>query len=311
MEKVLITGGAGFIGTLLSKKLLQEGYDVTVLDSFLYGEDSLLDSCIYENFHAIRGDVRNADLLRSSMRKKDYIIHLAALVGAPLCDLDPIGATTTNLESTKNIISFRTKDQKILYPNTDSAYGKGNKNSLCTEETPLRPISLYGKTKAKAEQLVLESGNSISLRLATVFGVSPRMRIDLLVNEFVYRAVNDKSIILYEGNFKRNFVHVRDVVDAFAYSIKNFENMKDEKFNVGLPEANISKIELCERIKKFIPDFVYFLSEVNSDIDQRDYTVSTEKIEKAGFKSKISLDQGIKELIKAFSILRNRRYGNI
>ncbi len=310
-EKILITGGAGFIGSILTRELLNAGYDITVLDSFIYNQDSLLDCCIHENFRVIRGDVRDKNLLITAMKDQDYIIHLAALVGAPICDLDPVGATTTNLESTKIILSSRTKNQKVLYPNTDSAYGKGNLGRLCTEDTPLKPLSLYGKTKAEAEKITLDAGNSLSLRLATLFGVSPRMRLDLLVNDFVYRALNDGFIVLFEGSFKRNFVHLRDVAGAFLHAINNFEKMQGEAYNVGLTEANLTKIELCERIKKHIPNFVYYEGDIGEDPDKRNYTVSMEKIERTGFKSKYTLDIGIEELVKAFSIVKNTRYGNV
>jgi len=311
MTNILITGGAGFLGSIITRDLVNEGYNVTVLDSFIYNQDSLLDCCLNPNFQVVRGDVRDKKLLIDAMRNQDYIIHLAALVGAPTCDMDPVGAITTNLESTKIILENRQKNQRVLYPNTDSAYGSGNKGNLCTEETPLRPLSLYGKTKAEAEKLVLDSGNSLSLRLATVFGVSPRMRIDILVNDFVYRALTDKFIVLFEGHFKRNFVHLRDVSAAFLHSIHNFENMLGEAFNIGMPEANLSKIELCERIKKHIPDLIYYEADYAEDPDKRNYTVTMDKIERTGFKAKYSLDMGIKELIKAYSIIRNKRYGNV
>jgi len=309
-EKILITGGGGFLGSVMTHHLLSEGHNVTVLDSFIYEQNSLLDCCSYENFNIIRGDVRDKETLQKSMSGQDVIIHLAALVGAPLCDDFPMEATTTNIESTKLILSLRTPNQKIIYPNTDSAYGAGNAGNLCTEETPLNPLSLYGKTKVEAEKLILESDNSICLRLATVFGVSPRMRIDLLVNNFVYRAINDKFIVLFESNFKRNYVHISDVAKAFAHTIKNFDNMNGESYNVGLADANLTKLELCEIIKKHMPDFVYFKSEIDNDPDKRDYIISTEKIEKTGFKSTFTIDMGIKELMKAFSIVKNSRYGN-
>lgn len=309
--RILITGGAGYLGSVMTRTLLSQGYDVTVLDSFRYDQNSLLDCCSYENFDIIRGDVRDRDTLRVAIKNQDFIIHLAALVGAPLCDIDPVGATSTNLESTKLILSLREKNQKIIYPNTDSAYGIGNDGNFCTEETPLRPLSLYGRTKVEAEKAVLENGNSICLRLATVFGVSPRMRVDLLVNNFVNRAISDKFIVLFESNFKRNYVHISDVVKAFAHTIKNFDEMKDEPYNVGLADANLTKVELCEMIKKHLPDFVYFKSEIDNDPDKRNYIISTKKIEKTGFKSTYTIDMGIKELIKAFSILRDSRYGNV
>ena len=245
-NKVLITGGAGYIGSVLSKTLLDQGYAVTVLDSFMYEQNSLLDCCVSDNFSVIRGDVRDKETLRVSMKDRNFIIHLAALVGAPLCNADQIATTTTNLDASKLLLSLRTKDQKILYPCTNSGYGIGEKNKLCTEDTPLRPISLYGKTKVEAEKEILEVGNSISFRLATVFGVSPRMRIDLLVNDFVHRAMTDKFVVIFEGHFKRNYIHIRDVARTFLHGIENFENLKGEAYNVGLSDANLSKLELCE-----------------------------------------------------------------
>ena len=310
-KKILITGGAGFLGSIMCRTLLSEGYHVTVLDSFRYEQNSLLDCCSYKDFQIIRGDVRDESLLKASMKDKDVILHLAALVGQPICDLDPLGAISTNRDSTKLILSNRTENQKIIYPNTDSAYGAGNADNLCTEETPLRPLSLYGKTKVESEKLALESGNAVSLRLATVFGVSPRMRIDLLVNDFVYRAIHDKFLVLFESHFKRNFVHISDVAKAFVHSIKNFDEMNGEAYNVGLPEANLSKKELCVAIKKHLSDFVFFESEIDNDPDKRNYVISTEKIGRTGFKSTFSLDDGIEELIKAFTIVKNVRYGNI
>lgn len=306
----MITGGAGFLGSVMTKLFLTENYDVTVLDSFKYDQNSLLDCCSHDGFNVIRGDVRDEKIVKDAIKDKDFIIHLAALVGQPLCDIDYIGATTTNLESTKMILSLKSDDQHVIYPNTDSSYGTGNKGNLCTEETPLEPLSLYGKTKVESERLALEK-NSVSLRLATVFGVSPRMRIDLLVNDFVHRAMTDKFVVLFESHFQRNFVHISDVAKAFLFAVKNFDTMKGEAWNIGQPEANISKLELCEIIKKHIPKFVYFQSEIGNDPDKRNYVISTEKIEKIGFHANYTIDMGIKELIKAFTIIRNKRYGNV
>ncbi|SMH72303.1 NAD-dependent epimerase/dehydratase family protein [Candidatus Nitrosotalea okcheonensis] len=310
-DRILITGGAGYIGSVLTKELLNQGYSVTVLDRFMYEQNSLLDCCNNENFSVIRGDIRDKETLQSAMKGQDFIIHLAALVGAPLCNADQIAATTTNLDASKLLLSLRTKDQKILYPCTNSGYGIGEKNKFCTEETPLRPISLYGKTKVEAEKEILDAGNSISFRLATVFGVSPRMRVDLLVNDFVHRAMTDKFVVIFEGHFKRNYIHIQDVARTFLHGIKNFENLKGETYNVGLSDANLSKLELCEKIKKYRSDFVYIESDIGKDPDKRDYIVSNEKIEKTGFKPIYSLDFGIKELMKAFAIIKDSRYGNI
>ena len=240
----------------------------------------------------------------------DYIIPLAAMVGFPLCDFDPIAAETINLRSIEALLELRRNEQKILYPCTNSGYGIGKSDKYCTEDTPLNPISIYGKTKVAAESLILSSGNSISFRLATVFGVSPKMRIDLLVNDFVYRAVNDRAVVIFEGNFKRNYIHVRDVVRVFIHGIENFEKMKNEAYNVGLSDANLSKLELCSKIKEFIPDFVFLESSIGKDPDKRDYIVSNQKIERSGFTPNYSLENGIKELIKAYTIIKNAQYAN-
>ncbi len=309
--KVLITGGAGYIGSVLAKTLLAEGFAVTVIDRFMYGQNSLLDCCCDKNFSVIRGDVRDKETLSKAMDGAHFIIHLAALVGAPLCDLDPVAATTTNLEATNLLISLRSPGQKILFPCTNSGYGIGEIDKYCTEETPLRPISLYGKTKVQAEKAILESGDSISYRLATVFGVSPRMRVDLLVNDFVYRAFTDHYVIIFEGRFKRNYIHIADVARVFLHGIRNFESMKNQVYNVGLSDANLTKVELCAAIKKYIPNFVYLESEIGEDPDKRDYLVSNEKIEKTGFMPKFSMDDGILQLMKAYTIIRNKGYSNI
>jgi len=310
-NKILVTGGGGYIGSVLTKALLDEGYTVTVLDKFIYGQNSLLDCCAYENFSVIRGDVRDKETLSKAMKDVDFIIHLAALVGAPQCDADPIAATTTNLDATKLLLSLRSDDQKILFPCTNSGYGIGEKDKFCTEETPLRPITLYGKTKVEAEKAILEEGNSISFRLATVFGVSPRMRIDLLVNDFVFRAVTDRYLIVFEGHFKRNYIHVRDVARVFLHGIRNFDSMKNQVYNVGLSDANLSKLELCASIKKHVPNFVYIESQIGEDPDKRDYIVSNGKIERTGFKPIYSLEMGVKELIKAYTVIQNTKYSNV
>ena len=310
-EKILVTGGAGYIGSVLTKMLLDEGYEVRILDHFRYNQNSLLDCCYNDNLEIIRGDVRDADVMKHSLENMNYIIHLAALVGFPQCAKNTIGAKTTNLEAVKTLLSLRKSDQKILFPCTNSGYGVEGEDKLCTEETPLNPISLYGRTKVEAEKEILEHGNSITFRLATVFGVSPRMRIDLLVNDFVFRAVRDKYMVLFEGHFKRNFIHVRDVSRAFLHGIKNFDVMKDEPYNVGLSDANFSKIELCEKIKEHLPNFVFMKSEINKDPDQRNYIVSNEKIENTGFKPKYSLDFGIQELLRSYAVLDQPHNSNV
>jgi len=308
--KILVTGGAGYIGSVLSKQLLEEGYSVTVLDNFRYNQNSLLNCCHDENFHIIRGDVRDEEILSSALKNQNFIIHLAALVGEPICNANKDDALSTNLESVKLLLQLRTKEQKILFPCTNSGYGIGEKEKFCTEETPLRPISFYGKTKVDAEKAILDAGDSISFRLATVFGVSPRMRIDLLVNDFVYKAIYDKSIEIFEGHFQRNYIHIRDVVRVFLHGITNFETMKNQAYNVGLSDANLSKLELCAKIKERIPDLIIVESSLGKDPDKRDYIVSNKKIESTGFKLKFSLDFGIKELIKCYTILQTQNYRN-
>ncbi|MDD5688024.1 MAG: NAD-dependent epimerase/dehydratase [Elusimicrobia bacterium] len=308
--KILVTGGAGYIGSVLVPKLLALGNKVTVVDNFMYSQNSLADVCFDDNFTVIRGDVRDESLIKSVLKDIDIVIPLAALVGASLCNSDKIGAKTINTDAIKIIVNNTSKNQKIIIPTTNSGYGIGQKDKFCTEETSLNPISFYGITKMEAEKIVLERGNSISFRLATVFGMSPRMRLDLMVNDFVYRAVNDRFIVLFEGHFKRNFIYIRDVVRAFVHAIENFEKMKNEPYNIGLSDANLSKFELCAVIKKYLPDFVYLEAPVGEDTDKRDYIVSNEKIEKTGFKPEFTLDMGIKELIKGYKIIKNSKYGN-
>ncbi len=309
-NKILITGGGGYLGSVLCPLLLDEGYEVTILDNFLYNQSSLLDCCNNKNLTIIRGDVRDKETVENALKSKDIIIHLAAIVGAPACDLDPNRSITTNLEATKLILSLRTQEQKILFPCTNSGYGIGEKNKFCTEKTPMNPISLYGKNKVESEKIILESGNSLSFRFATVFGVSPRMRLDLLVNDFVYRAVNDKFIIIFEGDFKRNYIHIRDVARVFLHGIKNFDEMKGESYNVGLSDANLSKNELCKKIKLQIPEFVFLESSIGEDPDKRDYIVSNEKIERTGFYPKYTLEDGIEELVKCYKIVKSNDYRN-
>ncbi len=308
---VLVTGGAGYLGSILVPELLKLGHRVTVLDNFMFQQNSLLECCVYENFDVVRGDARDEDILKTLLKKVDYIIPLAALVGAPLCSRDKIGTITTIRDAVASVVKLSSKDQRIIIPTTNSGYGIGQKGVYCTEETPLKPISLYGKAKVEAEKIALDRGNSISFRLATVFGMSPRMRIDLLVNDFTYRAVKDRFVVIFEGHFKRNYVHIRDVARAFIHAVDNFDTMKNEPYNVGLSDANLSKLELCVKIKEQVPDFVYLESPVGEDPDKRDYIVSNEKIEKTGFKPIFSLEMGIKELIKGYRIITNSRYSNV
>jgi nucleoside-diphosphate-sugar epimerase len=309
--KILVTGGAGYIGSTLIPMLLTEGHSVVVLDNFLFHQNSLLDCCHNDQFTVVRGDCRDKSLLKTLLKDIDAIIPLAALVGAQICDSDPIAARSVNLDSIKELLALRSPEQIILFPNTNSGYGIGDEGKFCTEESPLRPLTLYGTTKVEAEQAILDAGNAICFRLATVFGMSPRMRIDLLVNDFVHRAVTDRTIVIFEGHFKRNYIHVRDVARGFIYGINNFENMKNDVYNVGLDEANLSKLELCEKIKEHIPSLVYLEAAIGQDPDKRDYIVSNEKIRKAGFVAENSLDQGICELEKGYRILRNSKYSNV
>jgi len=308
---ILITGGAGYLGSVLAPILLQEGFGVTVLDSFIFGQNSLMDCCGQDRFRVIRGDVRNERVLKEALASQDIIIPLAALVGAPLCNLDETGAVSTNQTSIESLCRLASPTQVILYPTTNSGYGIGEKGKFCTEETPLRPISLYGTTKVKAEEAVLARGNSLTFRLATVFGASARMRVDLLVNDFVYRAVHDRAVLIFEGHFKRNYIHIRDVARAFLHAIANFSAMKGKPYNVGLEEANLSKLELCAKIKEHLPQFTFVEAPIGEDPDKRDYVVSNQRILGTGFKTEWDLDRGIRELIKAFTILRQSKYANV
>ena len=308
MANILVTGGAGYIGSILVPNLLNEGHNVTVLDNFMYGQTSLNQLCANKNFNVYNGDVRLKQDLFPLLKQADIIIPLAAYVGAPLCNKDPIGATSTNKDAIFMMIDNLSKEQIVIMPTTNSAYGTG---TYCTEESALNPISRYAIDKVEVEKRLLDHSNTISYRLATVFGMSPRMRIDLLVNDFVHRAVKDGFTILFEGHFKRNYIHVSDISNAFIHAINKYDSMKNEVYNVGLSEANISKKELCGIIQKYIPTFTFMEAEVGKDPDQRNYIVSNDKIESTGFKTQMSLDAGIQELIKGFRMINNRKYGNI
>ncbi len=310
-KKILVTGGAGYLGSVLVPRLLQLGHQVTVLDAFIFRQQTLADACTYENFRVVRGDCRNEKLLRSLTQDVDYVIPLAALVGAPLCGRDELGARTVNQEAVELLCSILDKRQRIIYPTTNSGYGIGEKGKFCTEDSPLRPISLYGVTKVKAEEAVLKREESVTFRLATVFGMSPRMRLDLLVNDFVYRAVNDRSLLIFEGHFMRNYIHIQDVARAFIHAIDNFDAMKGRPYNVGLEDANLSKLDLCKKIQKHLPELVYIEAPIGEDPDKRDYLVSNERILSTGFKPQWDLDRGIVELIKGYQILKNTIYSNI
>jgi len=309
--KILVTGGAGYVGSVLVSALLKEGHVVTVIDNFMYAQNSLLECCGDDNFTVVRGDARDRRLLKDALKKADAIFPLACLTGAPACSKNPEGAKTTNLDAVNMILELRSRSQMIIFPTTNSGYGIGRKGRYCTEETPLKPVSLYGRLKVEAEKRILGSGNAITLRLATVFGISPRMRLDLLVNDFVYRAVKDRFLVLFEGHFKRNFIHVRDVARAFLHCFDNFDKMKNEPYNAGLSDANLSKLELCRQIKKQVKDFYFVEAKVGEDPDKRDYIVSNEKIEKTGFKPVVTLQKGISELIKGYAVINKNHYSNV
>lgn len=311
MEKILITGGAGYIGSILTERLLNAGYHVTVLDKLIYGEAHLQHLCYNRNFDFIVGDTRDETALTPLIKATDVIIPLAAIVGAPACDNDPETAVTTNYEAIQLVDQLREESQLIVYPTTNSGYGTKSGDVYCTENTPLEPISLYGKTKVDAETHLLNSPNTITLRLATVFGMSPRMRLDLLVNHFVYTAVTDGYIILYEKDFKRNYVHIRDVADCFLFCIENREKMVGRPFNVGLDDANLSKGELAQAIKKHVPEFHIHYSEIGSDPDRRNYIVSNARLKETGFEAKVTLDEGIEELLKGYQMLGRHPYKNV
>jgi nucleoside-diphosphate-sugar epimerase len=270
-----------------------------------------MDCCQYENFNIVRGDCRDENLMKSLIAKVDAVIPLAALVGAPLCDRDRVAAQTTNAGAVEMVCRLLSNDQRLLFPTTNSGYGIGEQGKFCTEETLLRPISLYGTTKVRAEHVILERDNSISFRLATVFGLSPRMRLDLLVNDFVYRAITDRAVVIFEGHFKRNYIHIRDVARVFVHGLELFESMKGKPYNVGLDDANLSKLQLCEEIKKQLPHFTYVEAPIGEDPDKRDYIVSNARLALTGFKPEWSMSRGISELIKGFTIIRNSIYSNI
>ncbi len=302
MKKVLITGGSGYLGSVITEKLLNNGYSVTILDNLMYNQTSSIIFSHNPNFEFIYGDVRNKELLENLVFQFDIIIPLAAIVGFPACDRDKELATAINYEHVRYICELVGDTKvKIVYPNTNSGYGIGA-DGECTEESPLNPLSHYGVTKVKAEGEVLKIGG-ISVRLATVFGTSPRMRMDLLVNEFVYKALTDKYITIFEKNFVRNYIHIRDVANVFLFMIEDYDTHSGEVFNVGLSTANLSKQQLVEKIQEYISDFAVTYSDYFEDPDKRDYIVSNQKIENAGWKPEYSLDDGIEELIKTYTIL--------
>lgn len=310
-EHVLLTGGAGYIGSLLTPELLARGFRVTIVDNFMFKQVSLGHTLAHPNLELINGDIRDESLMKAQITKADIIIPLAALVGAPLCNKDPIAAETVNLKAPFSMLKMTSPAQRILMPTTNSAYGKGGADNFCDENSPLFPISSYAKHKMEVEKALMDRENSISFRLATVFGISPRMRLDLLVNDFVYRAVYDRFIVLFEAHFRRNYVHVRDVTSAFMFGLDNYARMKGQVYNVGLTEANMSKMQLCLHIQKHLPKFTIMESAIGQDPDQRDYLVSNKKIEALGWKTNHGLDVGIKELIKGYQMIKNSSFANV
>ena len=307
MKKVLITGGAGFLGSKLATKLVFDGFEVTVVDKQLYSNNSLDHLIPFSNFSFVFGDVRNKKLMKKLIKNKDFIIPLAALVGAPLCEKNKKLATQTNLDAIAYIVKNIKKSTKIIIPSTESGYGKTDKNVICDENTPVNPISHYGKTKLESEKLVLNRGNSVVLRLGTVFGISYRFRQDLLVNNLVTRAIKDNKLDIFEGHYRRNFISIEDVTNTFIYIIKNFHKFKNEIFNVGLGDGNVTKIQLAKLIKKEIKNLKIIDNKSRKDPDQRDYSVSSKKLEKRGYKPKVKLSEGIKHLVK---YLNKKNYSN-
>jgi nucleoside-diphosphate-sugar epimerase len=306
-----VTGGAGYIGSMLVPMLLQRGDEVTVVDSFMYGQASLLDCCHDPGLTIIRGDVRDQRLMVSLAPKFDAVFPLACLTGAPICSREPEMATAVNRDAVRALAESMSQSQLLVFPSTNSGYGIGEQGVYCDEETPLRPISHYGRLKVEVESFLLDRGNCVTFRFATVFGISPRMRLDLLVNDFVYRAATDRFIVLFEAHFKRNFLHVRDASRAFLHAIDHYDAMKGRPYNVGLSSANISKLELCERIKRQVADFYFTEAAVGEDPDKRNYVVSNERFEATGYCTSVDLDQGIAELLRGYQVIRRSQYSNI
>lgn len=309
MKKILITGGAGYLGSVLLPQLLKKKYNVTIYDNLSFGGDHLINFIEDKNFNFIKGDIRDTAKLKEIIKDKDIIIHLAAIVGYPACSLNPKSAYEINVNGTKNILKLRKKNQIIFYASTGSNYG--SLDEICTEESPLNPLTVYAKTKTKAEKLVILSKNFVAFRFATAFGSSPRMRIDLMVNDFVNKLINQRYLVVYEKNFMRTFLHVKDIARSFIHAIDNINSMKNNIYNVGNEKLNLSKKDVCEAIQKKINGYVYF-SEIGKDLDKRNYVVSYEKIKKTGFVHKYDLDMGIDELIKSINLLNlKNKYSNV
>lgn len=310
-QKVFVTGGAGYLGSTLVPLLLAKGYDVTVMDNLMHGQHVLLECCAYKGFDFVKGDICDHALVNGLIAKHDIIIPLAAIVGAPACKLNPTLTDMVNRDAHLNMVKATSKDQLVIFPTTNSGYGIGEKDAYCTEESPLRPLSSYGVTKVEVEKAFLDKGSAITFRLATVFGMSPRMRMDLLVNDFTYRAFKDKSVILFEDHFRRNYIHVCDVAKAFMFGMDNYGKMKGQAYNVGLSTANLTKRQLAEKIKQYVPDFYIHSAAIGEDPDKRDYLVSNDKIEGLGWRPDHSLDTGIVELLKGYKILKPNRFANV
>ena len=307
--KILVTGGAGYIGSVLVPQLLKKGHEVTVVDDFRYHQTSLLEHCSNKKLEIIRGDARDKNLVKQHLKTADAIFPLACLTGAPICSADPVGARTINFEAVKMLVDLKSKNQLLIFPSTQSVYG--HQTEICTEKTKPIPLSVYSKLKVDAENVIADSQNWILFRLATVFGVSPRMRRDLLVNDFTYRALYDKSTLLFEPHFRRDYLYIGDVAKAFIFCLENFNKLKEEIYNIKLSDVNLTKQELCEEIKRQIPSFVFLEAAFSEDPDKRDYVVSSDKIERLGFKANTSIQTGITELIKGYQVVKVDAYSNI
>lgn len=307
--KILVTGGAGFVGSVLVPMLLSKNYKVRVLDNLMFGIDGLFNCFNHKNFEFVKGDIRNKNLMEKVVEDIDVVIHLASLVGYPICKKYEKDACVVNVEATMTLSRILPKDKLVIYPSTDSCYGSFGE--LCTEETLLKPLTLYGETKAAAEILLRERGNTIILRFATGFGVSPRMRLDLLINDFCYKAVKERNLIVYEKSYQRAFVYVTDMARAFIFALGNAVEMRDGVYNIGSEKLNLTKEQVAELIRKKTEYYLHY-ADFGKDADQRNYRVSCEKMRKLGFETEISLEQGIDQLIELFKVLELPKiYSNV